>query len=235
MSVDISDIEVIGSKDTNSDEVFKKPVEESNNSTSVKKLTSSTKKATSGKKKTTSSKSKKGKITKEKKKKRFSDSLAGSFLNLLMKIAIIAAIVFLLMRFVFGIYIMYGNTMHPAVADGDVIITYRLEDYEKGDLVSYNISDGYRIARIVAVEGETVDITPDGTLYIDGFIPAEQVFYGTEKLPSSTLEFPYTVPEGCVFLFYDYRTIGEDSRLFGAVNLKDLNGKSIFLIRRRGF
>ena len=44
----------------------------------------------------------------------------------------------------------------------------------------------------------------------------------------------YTVPEGCLFLLNDCRTQGEDSRHFGGVPEKNVAGKVITLLRRRG-
>ena len=47
------------------------------------------------------------------------------------------------------------------------------------------------------------------------------------------LEYPYTVPEGCVFVLGDYRTQSEDSRDFGPVPQEDVQAKVITLLRRR--
>lgn len=48
------------------------------------------------------------------------------------------------------------------------------------------------------------------------------------------MTYPYTVPEGCLFILNDYRTHGRDSRHFGAVPQQDAAGKVITLLRRRG-
>ena len=47
--------------------------------------------------------------------------------SLLIKIAAIALAVWLVFTFVLGIAINYGNNMHPAVNDGDLIISFKMQ------------------------------------------------------------------------------------------------------------
>ena len=47
------------------------------------------------------------------------------------------------------------------------------------------------------------------------------------------VKYPYTVPEGMVFILGDYRTQAVDSRDFGAVEQKDVQAKVITILRRR--
>lgn len=47
------------------------------------------------------------------------------------------------------------------------------------------------------------------------------------------MEYPYTVPKGCVFVLGDYRTQAEDSRDHGCVKLGDVKAKVITILRRR--
>ena len=135
-------------------------------------------------------------------------------------------------RFVLGIFIFHGNYMFPAVRDGDLCITYRLEKYIIGDVVLYNTDGKERVGRIVAVEGQTVEVTDGGELLVDGVPPAEQIFYPTDK---GTFDYPCTVGNGQVFILNDFRSITEDSRKFGPIDIKDLDGKFIFSVRNRGF
>lgn len=48
------------------------------------------------------------------------------------------------------------------------------------------------------------------------------------------LEYPYRVPEGHVFVLGDYRTNATDSRDFGPIPMKQVEGKVITILRRRG-
>ena len=48
-------------------------------------------------------------------------------ISLLIKIAAIALAIFLVFTFVLGIKINYGNNMHPAVNDGDLVVSLKLQ------------------------------------------------------------------------------------------------------------
>lgn len=152
--------------------------------------------------------------------------------NLVFKLIVVVAATLILMNYVFGIFILRGNYMFPAVRDGDLMLTYRLEDYSIGDVVMYEHEDKERIGRIIATEGMEVSISETGELMIDGAIPAEQIFYLTDQ---GTQKYPYKVKEGEIFIMNDFRSDTNDSRSFGSVNRSALDGKCIFIIRRRGF
>lgn len=159
-------------------------------------------------------------------------SLRAYMIRLILKLAVIVAATWVLMNYVFGIFILRGNYMFPAVRDGDLILTYKLEEYSIGDVVMYEHEGRKYIGRITAAEGMTLSISETGELMIDGAIPAEQIFYLTDQ---GTQKYPYKVGEGEMFIMNDFRSDTNDSRSFGAVSKTDLRGKCIFIIRRRGF
>jgi signal peptidase I len=163
-------------------------------------------------------------------------SVGQELLHLLIKIAVIALAVFLVGRFVLGVHLNHGNHMYPFVMDGDLVITYRLEPCRVGDIVLYQdpISGKNRISRIVAKGGSTVVITQEGQLVVDNYIPNETVFYLTQPAEDSSVEYPYVVGEGGLFLLDDFRTNGSDSRIFGEISTDDVKGKAVYIIRRRG-
>ena len=157
--------------------------------------------------------------------------------KLVIKLAVLAAAVFLLTRFVFGISIYHGDSMFPALRDGDLVIISRLSRPGRNDIVRYtDPQDGkLRFSRVVGLEGMEIDITQTGELKTNGYVPQESVFYRTEKAEGSSVAFPLTVAEGQLFLLDDYRTIGRDSRVFGPVESSRAAGKVIYIVRRRGF
>lgn len=156
-------------------------------------------------------------------------------MNLLKNIGITALAIWILVTFVFGIYVQNGATMFPKVLDGDLVFYYRLDfDYNIDELVTFQYGETRYTARIVAVAGDIVDITDEGQLKVNGNVQSEEIFYATFKTESE-IEYPYTVPENSVFVLGDYRTIAVDSRTFGAVSTKDIDGEIITVLRRRGF
>ena len=87
------------------------------------------------------------------------------------------------------------------------------------------------MGRILARENDLVNLDTSGTLVVNGSAQSGEILYPTYA--KDALEYPYTVPEGCVFILGDYRTQSEDSRDFGAVPLTELEAKVITLLRRR--
>jgi len=162
---------------------------------------------------------------------------SSSVKRLAVKAAVFAAAVFILLRFVIGVSICSGAGMFPALLDGDLVVFSRLQSPRQGDIAAYlDPRDGrLRFSRVIGLEGCEIDITELGELKTNGYIPPESIFYRTEKTEGSSVVFPLTVGKGQVFLLDDYRTLGEDSRIFGTVGPERVKGKVIYVIRRRGF
>ena len=89
------------------------------------------------------------------------------------------------------------------------------------------------IKRVVAVAGDTVDITKDG-LKINGAEQISQDIYFDTTQFKSGVDFPLTVKEGQVFILGDNRPKASASRIYGCIDLKDIRGKVIAIIRNRG-
>jgi signal peptidase I len=94
---------------------------------------------------------------------------------------------------------------------------------------------GYRrVARVVAMGGDVVEISENGGLIVNGNVQSEEIFYITTADTMSDLEYPYTVPEDSYFVLGDFRTNSIDSRMYGAVSKSDIDGKIISFLRIRG-
>ena len=149
-----------------------------------------------------------------------------------VKLAVTAAVVFLLLRFVAGVYVCHDNASYPMIKDGDLCVTFRPEPLRQGDEIAFRQDGRIRFGRVIAFAGETVDIR-SGTVTVDGYDLQENAVYATDA-EHSEITFPYGVPEGCVFLLNDNRNDISDSRCCGGIPEKDSQGKIIFIMRRRG-
>ena len=99
-------------------------------------------------------------------------SVAQDIVQLLLKIAFIVLAVFLIFTFLYGIVRINDVSMKPAIKDGDLVMYYRLDKrFISGDVAVFKDDGRTTTGRVVAVAGDTVDITKNG-LKING---AEQI------------------------------------------------------------
>jgi signal peptidase I len=155
-------------------------------------------------------------------------------LKFIIKLCLVLLVIWAVFTFIFGIRQVSGEHMYPRLRDGDLTLYYRLEqNYEKGDVVTFQLEGTTFWARIVAQGGDVVEVNEDGQLIVNGNVQEEEIFYPTEP-QDGDVTYPYTVEEGSYFVLCDYRTISYDSRTYGAISKKDLDGKVITLLRHRG-
>lgn len=153
------------------------------------------------------------------------------WIHLVLNVAILTAVLLVVFSFVLCVFRVSGNEMYPKMQDGDLVLAWRLAGgYTKDDVVVYTVDGEQQVGRVVAKEGDIIDISDDGTVSVDGTTESDTL-YVTEK--GDAVEYPYAVPKGYVFILGDYRTQAEDSRDFGAVSVQDVQGTVIGLLRRR--
>ena len=128
------------------------------------------------------------------------------------------------------------STLHPR----DVMLAVRppllYRHIRRGDIVLCRYPGRYWrnlrfvpqtfVKRVVGLPGETIEIA-DGVVLIDGE-PLSEAYAQGDSYPLAaqaegvSVGFPYTVPEGCVWVMGDNRENSADSRYFGAVPEDDL-------------
>lgn len=150
-----------------------------------------------------------------------------------LKLFIIITSIWFILNFVLGIFRLSGNNMYPALKDGDLCITYKLDDYCKNDIVVYKVNNEIKFGRIIATAGDTVDGDEEGLL-LNGSRVNENVFYNTSML-NNNLDLPITLNENEFFILNDYREDINDSRTYNMLTKDSFNGKLFLVFRRRGF
>ena len=132
-----------------------------------------------------------------------------------------------------------GPSMMPTLQDGDYVALLSnlfMGDLEQGDVIvarKESFENGEPIVkRVIATEGQTVDILYDGngygTVYVDGEPLDEPYILEPMVLPYyDRTSFPLTVDEGCLVVMGDNRNASLDSRssYVGCIDERDILGK----------
>ena len=171
---------------------------------------------------------------KAKKKKKSGMALAlRDFVNLLIKLVFILLVVTIAFTFLFGAFRNADPGMLPSIKDGDLVFYYRLDKfYHNSDVLVAKYNDRMICLRVIAVEGDVVDINENG-LYINGSLQLETNIYEKTYRFEEGVDFPVTVREGEVFVLGDARKTAADSRVFGPIQIDDTLGKVMAIFRRR--
>ena len=132
-----------------------------------------------------------------------------------------------------------GHSMLNTLQHGDrllVVNSMLYHDYKYGDIVillkNGEFDDDPIVKRVIAVEGQTVDIDfAEGIVYVDGEA-LEEDYIREPTYTAEGTEFPLTVPEGSIFVMGDNRNGSSDSRDYrlGTVDTRYVIGKAAFLI-----
>ena len=152
---------------------------------------------------------------KEKKEEKlsFNQSLAVYLHDLVYLLSGIVIVLLLIFRVV----VVSGSSMYDTLLDGDYLLLLSNTFYTEpcsGDIVvisKESFDNGAAIVkRIIATEGQTVDIDFDaGVVYVDGEA-LEEPYAHTPTDRSGGVAFPLTVPKGCVFVLGDNRKFSRD-------------------------
>lgn len=148
--------------------------------------------------------------------------------------ALIIALIVLVLLFslIFRVVEVSGNSMQPTLYNGDRLALSAVNfAYVPGDIV---VIDRYvkepLVKRVVALEGDEVEITDTGILYINGVQQYEAYIQG--DIVQNDMVESVTVPEGYVLVLGDNRADSLDSREdeVGLIPMEDLVGKVVFRI-----
>ena len=130
-----------------------------------------------------------------------------------------------------------GDSMRPALHNGDIVLVNRLvynaSKPKRGDVIAFkpngNENAHYSIKRVVGLPGETVQ-NKDGAIYIDGKQIVEYIYKFEIETPGIA-EDAVKLGEGEYFVMGDNHTSSDDSRMADVGNVKreDIYGKVWFV------
>lgn len=175
---------------------------------------------------------------KVRRKIRRSERAVKSYQYFLLRLIVFILVLWVLFFQIVGIVVCPTADMHPRIDSGDMVLFYRLDkDVRAQDvIVLQKATEGPElktfVLRVVAVAGDTVEITDGERLVVNGNTMIEpDIFYATPRYEGFN-EYPLTLGEGECFVLADSRNGGMDSRFFGPVHVDDILGTVITIVRR---
>ncbi len=160
-------------------------------------------------------------------KKGFWPTLGSVLYYLLTITAILAIAVFLF----FPIMRVDGSSMKPTLHDRDMILSVKGSHFDNGDVIAFYYNNKVLVKRVIAKEGQLVDIKKDGTVYVDGN-KLDEPYVEVLSYETCDIELPYRVPDSSVFVLGDRRHVSLDSRssFIGCIKEEQIIGKVMLKI-----
>jgi len=154
-------------------------------------------------------------------------------LNSTKNLILIFVLIWFMFTFFLGIKMAPNDDMSPRISAGDILLYYRLNKTPTAQkVVVLKKNDTFYVGRVVAVGGDTVEITKDSNLVINGnTVIEERIFYKTSYF-EGFVDYPVTLKDGEYFILVDKRVDGEDSRYYGVVSQNEIKGVVIGQFRR---
>lgn len=162
-------------------------------------------------------------------------------------ICVAVALMLVIFMFVFRMVVVDGHSMNNTLHHKDrLIISNAFYTPKAGDIVVVVMDSGKYantplIKRIIATEGQTIELDTvnwkvfitekDGTKHeLDESAYDSLINRTGEDMENGVVQYPYTVPEGCVFVMGDNRNKSDDSRNLGAMKVEDIVGRVLFRV-----
>lgn len=163
-------------------------------------------------------------IARLKYKKRYGSALRGTLYSL----AVVAAIAILIATLWMPVLQITGTSMDPTLVDGQFVVALKNSDFEIGDITAFYYNNKILIKRVIASQGDWVDIDMDGNVFVNG-IQLEEPYLQEKSLGECNIDLPYQVPDGRVFVMGDDRAISLDSRTtaVGCISKEQILGQVV--------
>ena len=148
-------------------------------------------------------------------------------------LVVVAAIAILTATLWLPVLQIYGNSMTPNLESGDMVVSVSAQKLRQGDVVAFYYNNKVLVKRVIATEGQWVDIDSQGTVSVDGQKLGEPYLADNEKdLGDTNIQLPYQVPEGKFFVMGDHRSASIDSRntAIGSIGNEQIVGRLVLRV-----
>ena len=158
-------------------------------------------------------------------------------------IALVVALglTWVLKSFVVEPYEVPTGSMEVTIMIGDKLlaekVTLHFKPIQSGDIIVFAdkvLPGRVLVKRVIATGGQVVDFK-DGRVIVDGLPLYEPYVNGAMTKPleqhfqNMRIDYPFTVPEGQVWVMGDNRENSADSRYFGAITENSVYGRALMV------
>ena len=156
------------------------------------------------------------------------NSVVRSTVYILLTVAAAAVLVATLLLPVLRIY---GSSMTPSLYEGDIVVSVKTMNFERGDIISFYYNNKILVKRVIAFGGEWVNIDEEGNVYVDGQ-QLDEPYIDEKALGECDIKMPYQVPDGRLFVMGDHRATSADSRstTVGCVMEEQIVGRIVYRV-----
>ncbi len=162
---------------------------------------------------------------------RYKRSFAFTLRNTIFMLITVAAVAVLVAVLLMPVLQIYGSSMAPTLSEGNIVLSVKGGDFKIGDIMAFYYNNNILVKRVIAQPGDWVDITEDGTVYVNN-VAIDEPYLIDRAYGETNIELPYQVPESRVFVMGDHRSVSIDSRntAVGCVASEQIVGKIIFRV-----
>ncbi|MDY4222590.1 MAG: signal peptidase I [Candidatus Faecousia sp.] len=123
----------------------------------------------------------------------------------------VAAVAVLVATLLLPVLRIYGSSMTPSLYEGDIVVSVKEMRFDRGDIISFYYNNKILVKRVIAFEGEWVDMDEDGNVRVNGVL-LDEPYVNEKAFGECDISLPYQVPDGRVFVMGDHRATSVDSR-----------------------
>lgn len=164
-------------------------------------------------------------------KRKYRSKLARTIRSTLFALITVSAVAILVATLWLPVFQIYGTSMTPTLADGQLVLAVKNGEFETGDLIAFYYNNKILVKRVIAQTGDWVNISEDGTVYVNN-IALDEPYVLEPSIGDCNIELPYQVPESRIFVMGDHRSVSVDSRntSVGCVAEEQIVGRLLFRI-----